>query len=82
MEGCLIPFSDVEFSFSREIELKWQRFKQMIYDIRSQKEVETEAFEQLVFDIADRGIEINSAVRRELRSLEDRIGKRLDIWDK
>jgi hypothetical protein len=50
--------------------------------IRDKKPWDKEAFKNLVNDIASRGVELEGVMRREIQSLERRIGKGLDLWTK
>ncbi|MCP5049736.1 MAG: hypothetical protein GY940_21385, partial [bacterium] len=73
---------NIEFPFSRETELKWEEFREMMGAIRGKKPVDMKKFETLVLEIADRGVELDGIMRREIQSLERRIGKELNIWRK
>jgi predicted ATP-binding protein involved in virulence len=73
---------NIPFPFSREIERKMDEYREMEYAIRDNKEVDMKKFEETVFDIAGRGVELEGIMRRELMSLERRIGKKFDLWKK
>jgi predicted ATP-binding protein involved in virulence len=73
---------NIPFPFSREIEQKMDEYREMEYAIRDNKDVDMKKFKELVMDIADRGVELEGIMRRELKSLERRTGKHFDLWKK
>ncbi len=73
---------NIRFPFSAEVESQMVRFREMQEAIRDNKPVDEELFKALVLDIADRGVELDSIMRRELQSMEKRSGRSYDLWRK
>ncbi|MCP4219956.1 MAG: AAA family ATPase, partial [bacterium] len=72
----------IDFPFSREVEDQMKRFREFELLIRGNKKYDKKEFIQLVLDIADRGVELEGVMRREIRSLERRTGKNFKLWKK
>ncbi|MDM8557403.1 AAA family ATPase [Candidatus Parabeggiatoa sp. HSG14] len=66
--------------FSYETEQKLNTFYEMQKKIRRNETVNEEEFVNLVIDIARKGIELEGVMRREIQSLERRIGKTFSLW--
>jgi hypothetical protein len=73
---------DIQSPFSHATGQKIEKFRQMQGLIRDNKPWDKEQFKLLVNDIASRGVELEGVMRREIQSLERRIGKGLDLWTK
>lgn len=73
---------NIRFPFSREIEQEMDEFREMQNAIRDNQEVDMKKFEELVMDIAERGVELDGIMRREIMSLENRVGKTFNLWKK
>jgi predicted ATP-binding protein involved in virulence len=71
---------NISFPFNLEVEQKMEQYREMEYAIRDNKTVDLDQFKTLVLDIADRGVELEGIMRREIRSLEKRTGMTFDLW--
>jgi signal recognition particle GTPase len=81
-EAIVNEIFNIQSYFSREVELKINRFREMATAIRLDKEVDLEKFKELVENIANQGVELDNFMRLEMMNLERRIGKKLDLWKK
>jgi uncharacterized protein len=73
---------NIDSPFNIETEQKIKQFREMGYTLRDGKKIDIEKFKTLVLDIAERGVELDGIMRREIRSLEQKTGKKLNLWKK
>lgn len=73
---------DIPFPFSPEIEKLMNHYREMELRLRKEEKIDEEEFKRLVVDIAGRGVELEGIMRREIMSLEKRIGRTFDLWKK
>ncbi|OQY48761.1 MAG: hypothetical protein B6247_24685, partial [Candidatus Parabeggiatoa sp. nov. 2] len=66
--------------FSYETEQKINQFYAMQRQIRRNETVNEAEFVNLVIEIANKGVELEGVMRREIQSLERRTGKTFDLW--
>jgi predicted ATP-binding protein involved in virulence len=66
--------------FSYETEQKLNQFYAMQRRIRRNETVNEAEFVNLVIEIANKGVELEGVMRREIQSLERRIGKTFELW--
>jgi hypothetical protein len=66
--------------FSYETEQKLNQFYAMQRQIRRNETVNEAEFVNLVIEIANKGVELEGVMRREIQSLERRIGKTFELW--
>lgn len=66
--------------FSYETEQKINQFYEMQKKIRRNETINEEEFFNLVIEIANKGVELEGVMRREIQSLERRTGKTFDLW--
>jgi predicted ATP-binding protein involved in virulence len=66
--------------FSYETEQKINQFYDMQKKMRRNETVNEEEFVNLVIDIANKGVELEGVMRREIQSLERRTGKTFNLW--
>lgn len=73
---------NISFPFSREIEQKMDKFREMANALRDNKSIDEKKFKKLVLEIACKGVELEGIMRRELMTLKRRTGKTFDLWKK
>jgi len=73
---------NISFPFSREIEQKMDKFREMANDLRDNKPIDEKKFKKLVLEIASKGVELEGIMRRELMTLKRRTGKTFNLWKK
>ncbi|RKZ77722.1 MAG: hypothetical protein DRR16_29115, partial [Candidatus Parabeggiatoa sp. nov. 3] len=59
---------------------KIDTFYAMQKKIRHHETINEEAFVNLVIEIANKGLELEGVMRREIQSLERRTGKTFNLW--
>lgn len=73
---------NIQSPFSHESAEKIQRFRELQSAIVQNQPFDEAAFKQLVLEIADRGLELEGVMRREIQSLQRRTGREFNLWKK
>ena len=73
---------NVQSPFSHSTAQKLMRFREIQKAIRLNQDFKEEEFKDLVIEIAEKGVELEGVMRREIRSLELRTGKDFELWKK
>ncbi|MCP4130523.1 MAG: AAA family ATPase [bacterium] len=73
---------NIKSPFNKTIEDEFDKFKKIQKKIRNNEDFDEEEFIQLALDLAEKGVEAEGVVRREIMSLEQRTGKVFNLWKK